>query len=193
MRVLVACVRGTVDPPRDRWGHCRCARCLAARAEYQRTSAKRRAYKRAWLARNTEKARRYGQDWVAAHPAQRAEIVESWRSRNPERVKAMNARAGRKWAAVNRGTRNASVKARQMAKRRAMPSWVDRASLRPFYDEAARLTRETGVPYEVDHLYPLQARDSCGLHVPGNLQVVLRSVNRSKRNKRPEAVLSFAF
>jgi len=80
-------------------------------------------------------------------------------------VKEMSARAGRKWAANNKGTRNASVKARQMAKRRAMPPWLDPAEVRPFYIEAARLTQETGIPHEVDHIYPLQAADSCGLHV----------------------------
>ena len=192
LRVLVAFVRGTVDPPRNRFGHCICERCLAYRAEYQRTSPKKRASKRAWLERHPDKSRQYSQAWIEAHPDQRSAIVQSWRDRHPDRVRAMNARAGRRWATTNRGIRNASVKARQMAKRRAMPAWVDRAELVPFYQEAARLTRETGVPHEVDHIYPLQAADSCGLHVPGNLQVLPRSLNRSKRNKPPEGVLSFA-
>ena len=55
-----------------------------------------------------------------------------------------------------------------------------------FYEEARRLTTETGIPHEVDHIHPLKGVNFCGLHVPWNLQILTMSVNRSKSNKLVE-------
>ena len=49
--------------------------------------------------------------------------------------------------------------------RRATPAWADLTSVRSFYREAKRLTRETGE-----------------LHVPANLQVLHWRVNTQKAN-----------
>lgn len=45
------------------------------------------------------------------------------------------------------------------------------------------MTRETGIAHEVDHIYPLQGRNVCGLHVETNLRVITRSANRKKNNR----------
>lgn len=58
----------------------------------------------------------------------------------------------------------------------------DRAKIRELYDRASKLTRETGIPHEVDHIYPIQGRNGCGLHVHWNLQVITRQENRAKSN-----------
>lgn len=64
-----------------------------------------------------------------------------------------------------------------------MPPWVNKADLRPFYAEARRLSRATGIPHHVDHIIPLQGDQVSGLHVPQNLQVIPGSENSKKRNR----------
>ena len=67
----------------------------------------------------------------------------------------------------------------------ATPSWVTAEMLKGFYDERNRISKETGIPHDVDHIWPLKSLDGsfCGLHVPANLQVIPASENRSKQNR----------
>lgn len=67
--------------------------------------------------------------------------------------------------------------------RKATPPWADVRAIQAFYAEARRLTRETGIPHEVDHVIPLQGAAVSGLHVHTNLRVVTRMENRMKSNR----------
>jgi hypothetical protein len=74
---------------------------------------------------------------------------------------------------------------RNAAKLNATPKWLTKEhwrQIQAFYDEAHRLTMETGIPHEVDHIEPLQGKDVCGLHVPWNLRVIRMELNRQKGN-----------
>ena len=77
----------------------------------------------------------------------------------------------------------AKVAAREARKNRATPPWADPVAIRAFYEEAARLSKETGVPHHVDHIAPLRGRSVCGLHVQTNLRVVPASENLRKGNR----------
>jgi hypothetical protein len=75
---------------------------------------------------------------------------------------------------------------RRAAEKRAMPAWADKSKMFEFYAEAARLTRETGIPHHVDHIYPLQSKVMCGLHCEANMQVIPADLNYRKKNRVPD-------
>lgn len=78
---------------------------------------------------------------------------------------------------------------RRAQKLQATPKWADLKAIDAIYAEAARLTVETGIQHEVDHIVPLQGKTVCGLHVDWNLQILTRAANRSKSNKLAEDIV----
>jgi len=66
------------------------------------------------------------------------------------------------------------------------PKWLDeddKEVIKWIYDIAKERTLQYGIPFEVDHIIPLNGANVCGFHMPENLQVITRSENRSKNNK----------
>lgn len=80
---------------------------------------------------------------------------------------------------------------RMYRKRRATPGWYKRGDARPFYELAARLTKETGVRHVVDHIVPLKGANVCGLHVKENLRVIPELDNIRKHNKLVEEIVRY--
>ena len=65
----------------------------------------------------------------------------------------------------------------------ATPPWVDADQLEAIYIEAWRMRVLSGIPYEVDHIVPIQNEKVCGLHVPWNLQIIPASENAKKGSR----------
>ena len=58
------------------------------------------------------------------------------------------------------------------------------ASIRTYnglFEQSKRLSKTIGIPFEVDHINPISLG---GIHAPSNLQVIPRSINRKKHNKK---------
>ena len=105
--------------------------------------------------------------WCKANKDKVAKFKKAWQKANPAKVNANNAK-------------------RRAAKINATPIWStkeDFKQIEAFYIEAQNLTLATGVQHQVDHIYPLQGENVCGLHVPSNLQVLTATENISKSNK----------
>ena len=105
--------------------------------------------------------------------------------------KGVSVQAHRKYRQTPKGkAKHAATAAKyRAAKLQRTPKWLtpeDYKKIQIFYDEAARLTQETGTEYHVDHIIPLQGENVSGLHVPENLQVLIGpgpDGNCSKNNK----------
>lgn len=72
---------------------------------------------------------------------------------------------------------------REARKKKATPLWYEKDQCVALYEEAARLTEQTGRPHQVDHIIPLSNELVCGLHCRDNLQILLAEDNLSKSNK----------
>lgn len=71
------------------------------------------------------------------------------------------------------------------AKDQATPPWLTpemKEAIKDYYTLRDALNGFGGVTYEVDHIYALQAQDSCGLNVPWNLQIITGKENKAKYN-----------
>jgi hypothetical protein len=78
----------------------------------------------------------------------------------------------------NKALYKAYTAKRRAALLRAIPPWANLTKIKEIY-----LSCPEG--YEVDHIYPLQGENTCGLHVETNLQYLTTFANRSKGNKLP--------
>lgn len=81
---------------------------------------------------------------------------------------------------------NAQRAKRRAAQHNATPPWLTKDhinEIKSFYKDSIKLTNLTGIQHHVDHIYPILGKNSCGLHVPWNLQILTQHENLSKSNK----------
>jgi hypothetical protein len=83
----------------------------------------------------------------------------------------------------NKSKVNAQVATRHAAKLQRTPPWAVLDKIEEMYELAQFATEESGVPYHVDHIIPLQGNNVSGLHIHENLQVIPATENLSKGNR----------
>jgi hypothetical protein len=147
---------------------------------------KRSAYFKKWKSENIEKRREYCKDYRSNNSDRLKEYNKNWRELNEDHIKEHN----KEYYKNNRGRRSFYERTRQANKLNAMPSWLndnEKQQIKDMYERCSEITKTTGIPHHVDHIYPLQGEYSCGLHVPWNLQIISASANSSKKNRIIEA------
>jgi len=117
-----------------------------------------------WYSNNKERRREYNVAWYHGRRDAEAMRYSAWRKENPEKV-------------------NAIISRRRAAKLNATPAWANKERIAMFYQVALKLTDETGIRHEVDHIVPLRSKIVCGLHWEGNLQVLTKTENARKSNR----------
>jgi hypothetical protein len=134
---------------------------------------------------NPERRHQYHEKHYAKNKARCVARARVYNEAHPEKLHE----AVRNWAKNNRSAITANAAKRKGQKANATPVWADLDLVKAFYLEAERLTHETGVEHHVDHIFPLQGENSCGLHVETNLQVLPWKENLQKSNKMPAFIV----
>lgn len=176
------CKHGHVAPRKTKGA---CVECL--RAEWAAPSETRAEYFRQY--NKTDKAKEAKQRYYAAN---RDAVI----ARANARPKEEKRRYGADWKKNNPEATRADTSNRRRRHRDASPPWLtlhQKADMRALYLLAAQMTRTTGEPYVVDHIYPLRSEIVCGLHVPWNLRVMTREANLRKSNNMPDDSEALAF
>ena len=108
---------------------------------------------------------------------------EKW-AENRERRREVIRENNKKYSKTERGK---VVSAQKEAKRRALlknqtPELTQEQveQILTIYEECSRISAETGIPHEVDHIIPICRG---GLHHPDNLQILTMEENRKKGGK----------
>lgn len=132
--------------------------------------------------------------WIIAGESQKASTANmAWQKRNKQHVDSYCAKRRQDpkrkelarertkiWYKLNAGKKTAAVNAR----RRGMKEWfcseVEKLMIEYRYEDARRLTKETGIKHHVDHIIPLAKG---GPHLPWNLQVLTETENLRKGAK----------
>ena len=127
----------------------------------------------------------YDRRYDERNPGKRAAAAKRWAEENPDKRYAV----ARNWRLANLDRCASYASKRRAAELSAIPPWADMLAIQAFYEEARRLSDETGVPYHVDHIVPLQGKGVCGLHVETNLRVIPGPENVRKRAKVDYALI----
>lgn len=77
--------------------------------------------------------------------------------------------------------KNSAYKRREL--KHLTPSWANTEKINDIYIKARKMSQETGITHEVDHIIPLTHKLVCGLHVESNLQILTEQENCQKSNK----------
>lgn len=169
----------SVDRSRPDGRHSRCRDCR--RSHYQENREEAAEASRKYYVENKQHHDELSRAYYHQHRAERAAKMAEWYAKNREAV----AKAGKAWREDNHPRKAASRAKQRAIQLSTTPAWADLEMIRSVYEDAARLTEETGIRHEVDHIVPLNSEVVSGLHVEFNLQVITRSQNRSKANKFP--------
>jgi 5-methylcytosine-specific restriction endonuclease McrA len=105
--------------------------------------------------------------------------LDNWRKNNLDKY-------ADQWRREPKEKKNARAAIYRYSRRDQTPDLTDKEKhdIIEVYKLAQKLTIETGIKHEVDHIFPVSRG---GLHHPDNLQVLTKHENASKGNKIPDS------
>jgi 5-methylcytosine-specific restriction endonuclease McrA len=186
MKICSAC--GIAKPPTEfhrRTGRlsglvskCKPCKALAAATYRSQNLAECRSRSLAWHNANRKRSIANTTTWQAANAETVAASRMAYRLSRRDELSA----AWRKWRDGNRDIVRSLKAQRRAALKSATVGWADQKAIRSIYQQALRLSMDTGVEHQVDHVIPLQHPLVCGLHVETNLRPIPKAENLKKKN-----------
>jgi len=131
-----------------------------------------------WREKNKEYTLKYNKEWKENNP----DYHDKYRENNKKEIYLRQ----KKCRLTNPGKHNAIQRKRELKKLQRTPKWLTKEhfkQIEEFYILAKELQWLSEDKLEVDHIMPLQGKNVSGLHVPWNLQILPKKINRSKSNK----------
>ena len=119
------------------------------------------------------------QKWNQKNKEKLRLAAAKWRDTNKEKARL----TCREWKKANPAKHTALQMKRKAAKLQRTPAWANLIAIEEFYHRAALRSQLERVPYQVDHIVPLQGEFVSGLHVENNLQVITAAENAAKGNR----------
>lgn len=168
-----------------------CKECINIKQKGYNSANKEKtaAYQRQYRLTHKEELAIYIAQYHIGYYEKNKEKIDKYQATYREENRELCNKRIANWDKANPGKRNSYTAKHRAAKLRATPNWLTKEQLEQIakiYEEAARLTKETGVSHHVDHIIPLQGKSVSGLHVPWNLQVLVGpgpSGNLAKGNR----------
>lgn len=139
----------------------------------------RSSYLKQWRLDNAEHVIKWRKLAYEANQERESEQSKGYYTKNRSHILARAI----KWNTENNSRRRAQNAKRRSAARRNL--WGQKEKIDAVYSLAKTMTLLFGSPYEVDHRYPLNGRQVCGLHIEQNLQVISKAENQRKGNRPP--------
>lgn len=62
-------------------------------------------------------------------------------------------------------------------------AWADKSLIKRIYLVCKKVTKQTGINHQVDHIIPIRGENVCGLHVHNNLAIITAKMNNDKGNR----------
>ena len=169
--------------------HLICSRCKVEKSatDFHKSSQRktgRQSYCKACEA--VVKLRRYHEKVKSDQSAKekKAEYDRMRRDLNREKITAYD--KIRNGSDHRRALKRGRVRARKAGIGFATPKWLSsdhRQAMKAIYRLSAKWQKTFGMEYHVDHIVPLRGKNVCGLHVPWNLQILEKSLNKAKSNQ----------
>lgn len=167
---------------------------VRAAAYYQQNRESFRERSLRWIKDNPERSREWYEQYYIDHKARYRQRERIAYAKNPEKHKEKKAAQRAKdlertkgyvyaWRSKNPDALAHNNALRRTRKMQAQPAWANLDAIKAFYREAARLRKDTGQAWHVDHEIPLKHPLVSGLHVHQNLRVIPAIENHSKHNK----------
>ena len=181
MKTCVICSISFV--PRGR--EAKCAQCVKNRRRelFNKNPEKYRETKRRslnkWRSNNKEYVREQAALMRRLKPEIHRRHCKNYSLKNSEKIKIKN----KKYKLKNPHLAAEHTMKRLIKKKQGSLNNYDKKNIEIIYKECSKISKETRIKHNVDHIIPLTNEMVCGLHVSWNLQILTKSENVIKKNK----------